>query len=176
MLCQLNLHLPLARTGVPSEHVQDQRGSVDDLVLQRRFQVTLLSRRQLVIADYDIGTFLFQQLLEFLKLAFPNVGGSVPVGPLPNDADHFGAGGTRQVVKFNQRIFHTPQVFDALPHFRSNQHRPLSLRAGCYHLAGFGHSTGPPQVQDVGDGMTQFSNRWHPVSTRSSGVVSDNRM
>ena len=33
MLRQLNLHLPLARMGVPPEHIQNQGGAVDDLDL-----------------------------------------------------------------------------------------------------------------------------------------------
>ena len=140
MLCQLHLQLPFPRVRVASEHIQNQRGAINHLDLEGRFQVALLGWRQLVVADNHVGAFCFQQLLQFLQLALADVGWSEPVGPLLDGGNHFGAGRTGQVVQLDQRILNGPQLLAPIAGFSRNQHRPLSLRAGRLSLAVSGHS------------------------------------
>ena len=51
-LRQLHLQLAFARAGAPGENIQDQLGAVDDLDVQRFFQIALLGGRQIVVEDH----------------------------------------------------------------------------------------------------------------------------
>ena len=54
-LGQLHLQLALGRVGVVGEDVENHRRAVDHRHTERRLQVALLARRQLVIAGDDVG-------------------------------------------------------------------------------------------------------------------------
>ena len=54
-LGELDLRLALLAAGVLGEDVQDQRGPVDDLDLDRAFQAAQLARGQLAVADDGVG-------------------------------------------------------------------------------------------------------------------------
>ena len=96
-MCQLNLQRPLAGTGTAGKDIQNQRDTVDNLHLQRCFQVTLLQRGQFVVEDNYVVTgllFLGNQLFQF---SLADVMCLCRRGQLlDNLADHAGAGGTGQ--------------------------------------------------------------------------------
>ena len=68
-LRQFDLQLALGATGMAGEDVQDDRRAVDDRESERRFERTLLARRELVITGDHIGIHLGGQRLQFLELA-----------------------------------------------------------------------------------------------------------
>ena len=174
MLRQLNLHLALTSASVASENVQDQRGAVENLDLERVFQVALLGGRKLVVANHHVGTLFGQNVLQFLELPLAQIGWRGAVGPLGDCGDDFGAGGAGQVVQFIQGVLQSPQLFTALLGLHGHQNRSLRLRAGGFGLTRLGHSL--QYRHPRGAGIVQFSRRWQPVSTRSSGVVRDRRI
>ena len=47
--------LPSARVGVVGEDVEDHRGAVDHRHAERRLEVALLARRELVVAGDQVG-------------------------------------------------------------------------------------------------------------------------
>ena len=51
-LRQLHLQLAFARARAPREDIQDELGPVENLDVQRFFQIALLGRRQLVVEDH----------------------------------------------------------------------------------------------------------------------------
>ncbi len=54
-LGQLDLQFALGRVGVVGEDVEDHRGAVDHGDAERRLQVALLARQQLVVDGDDVG-------------------------------------------------------------------------------------------------------------------------
>ena len=54
-LGQLDLELALGRVGVVGEDVEDHRGAVDHRHAERRLEVALLARRELVVAGDQVG-------------------------------------------------------------------------------------------------------------------------
>ena len=88
-LGELDLHLALGAVGVVGEDVEDHRGAVDHRQLERRLEVALLARRQLVVAGDQVGVGRFEQGLELLHLARPEVEvGMRLVAVLDQLADH----------------------------------------------------------------------------------------
>ena len=79
-LGQLHLQLSLGRVGVVGEDVEDDGGAVDHGHAQRRLQVALLARRQLVVAGDQVGAALGQHPLQLAQLPAPQV--AVRVGPV----------------------------------------------------------------------------------------------
>ena len=75
------------------EDVQDQRGAVDDLHLDRLLQRGELGRAQLTIADDGVGAGGDDHVAQFLRLAGTDVGGGVGlVAALDESLEHLGAG------------------------------------------------------------------------------------
>ena len=134
VLGQLDLDLALTGASVPSEHVQDQRGTVDDFDLESRFQVALLGGRQFIIADHHVGSLVLQQILELLEFALAQIGRSDALRALGYGGDHLGAGRPGQVIEFDQRVVEAPEALASLLGFHGNQYRPLGLRAGGFGL------------------------------------------
>ena len=68
-LRQLHLQLAGQAVGALREDVEDELAAVDDLHLQRAFEVALLRRRQRVVEDDDVGAALLHQRAHLLNLA-----------------------------------------------------------------------------------------------------------
>ena len=81
-LGQLDLELALGRVGVVGEDVEDDRGAVDHRHAQRRLEVALLARRQLVVAGDEVGVAGGDLLLQLGELAAAEVAVGVGRGAL----------------------------------------------------------------------------------------------
>ena len=79
-LGQLDLQLALGRVGVVGEDVEDHRGAVDHRHPERRLEVALLARRQLVVAGDQVGVAGLDLGLQLGQLAAAEV--AVGVGLL----------------------------------------------------------------------------------------------
>ena len=73
-LGQLDLELALGGVRVAGEDVEDDRRAVDDGHAQLLLEVSLLARRQLVVAGHQVRVGSLQQLAQLLHLARPQIG------------------------------------------------------------------------------------------------------
>ena len=89
-LGQLDLELALGRVGVVGEDVEDHGGAVDHGHPERRLQVALLARRELVVDCDQVGVAGRDLLLQLGELAAPEVAVGVRAVPL---LDHLAGGG-----------------------------------------------------------------------------------
>ena len=88
-LRQRHLRLALPAGGVLGEDVQDQRGAVDDLDLDRLLQRGQLRRGQFTVADDGVGAGRHDHLAEFGRLARADIGRRVgPVAALDEAFEH----------------------------------------------------------------------------------------
>src|SRR5262249_26415435 len=111
---ELDLQLALGRVGVVGEDVEDHRGAVDHRDAERRLQIALLAREQLVVAGDQVrvggGDFGFQ----LLEAAAAEIAVGVGLGPLlggdPGGGD---AGGAQQLLQLGQGLALLAAVDDA---------------------------------------------------------------
>ncbi len=91
--------------GVVGEDVEDDRGAVDHRDVERRLQVALLARQQLVVAGDEVGAGPLDLRLQLVELAAPEV--AVPVGSVA-DLDHLArgrdAGRPQQLLELGELI------------------------------------------------------------------------
>ncbi len=120
-LGQLDLQLALGRVGVVGEDVEDHRGAVDHRHAERRLQVALLPRRQLVVAGDQVGVGFLDRGLQLRQLAATEV--AVGVGRCPW-LEHLPGrghpGGPQQLLQLRQGLALAAAVVDA------DRQRPLS--------------------------------------------------
>ena len=104
-LGELDLELALGGVGVVGEDVEDHRGAVDHRHAERRLEVALLARRQLVVEGDEVGVRRAISRLQLRQLAAPEV--AVGVGPLA-DLDHLAggrdAGRAQQLLQLGERV------------------------------------------------------------------------
>ena len=104
-LGQLDLELALGRVGVVGEDVEDHRGAVDHRHAERRLEVALLARRQLVVAGDQVGVAGGDLLLQLGQPAAAEV--AVGVGCralLDRLAGGRDPGGAQQLLQLGQRV------------------------------------------------------------------------
>ena len=76
-LRQLNLHLAFARARALGEDIEDQRGTIEYLAVEKLFEVSGLGGTEFVIKNHGVHLALFAALGEFRGLAFADEGGGV---------------------------------------------------------------------------------------------------
>ena len=104
-LRQLDLEVGLVRLGVGREDVEDDLGPVDDLDLERPFEVPRLPGAQVVVEDHQVGLIGGDEFLQFLDLAGADVGRDVHLlALLQHGPDHVQAGRLGQPSDLVQRI------------------------------------------------------------------------
>jgi hypothetical protein len=104
-LRQLHLQTPFGCPRAVSEYVENQLGAVDDFNLNGVFEVTLLSGREVVIDDQDVGLVGLGELFQFLHLAVAEQSGRVEDGTgLKHVGDNRGAGAGGQFGKLAKRL------------------------------------------------------------------------
>jgi hypothetical protein len=102
-LREFNLQLPLPRPGTTGEDVEDELGTVDDLTVERAFQVALLGGREVVVEDNQTGMLGLGALAQFLDFARPDESRSQgPLARLENRVQDFGPGALGEGGKFPQ--------------------------------------------------------------------------
>ena len=113
-LGELDLELSLGRVGVVGEDVEDHRGAVDHRHPQRRLEVALLARRQLVVAGDQVrvagGDLRFQLVEPAAAEVAVGVGLRALLG---RDAGGGDAGGAQQLLQLGQRLALLAPVDDA---------------------------------------------------------------
>jgi hypothetical protein len=86
--------------GVAGEDVEDHRGAVEHRQVERRLEVALLARGELVVGHHHVGVRLFEERLELLDLAGAQVEVGVRlVAHLHDLADHGHARRAQQLAQ-----------------------------------------------------------------------------
>ena len=120
-LGQLDLQLALGRVGVVGEDVEDHRGAVDHRDAERRLQVALLARQQLVVAGDEVGVVGGDLRFQLFQPAAAEVAVGVRFGSLlGREADGGDARGAQQLLQLGQRLAVLAAVDDA------DRERPLT--------------------------------------------------
>ena len=108
-LGELDLQLALGRVRVVGEDVEDDRGAVDHRNVERRLEVALLTRRELVVAGDQVGARPLDLGLQLGELAAPEV--AVRVGRLA-DLKHLtrgrDAGRAQQLLELGELVVALP--------------------------------------------------------------------
>jgi hypothetical protein len=79
-LREFDLGFTFAGLGVLSKDVEDDRGAVDDFDLDGIFERAALARRELGVGNNSVRSNSCDDLVKFLDLAAPEVGGGIRVG------------------------------------------------------------------------------------------------
>ena len=113
-LGQLDLELALGRVGVVGEDVEDHRGAVDHRHPERRLEVALLARRQLVVAGDQVGAGGGDFLFDLGQAAAAEIAVGVGFRPLlGRGGDGGDARGQQQLLQLGQRLALLAAVDDA---------------------------------------------------------------
>ncbi len=108
-LGELDLELALGRMGVVGEDVEDDRGAVDHGDVERRLEVALLARRELVVAGDQVGAGALDLGLQLGELAAAEV--AVGVGRLAHLQHLAGgrdAGRAQQLLQLGELVIPLP--------------------------------------------------------------------
>ena len=98
-LRELDLELALGAVGVRGEDVEDDRGAVDHRDSERRLEVALLARRELVVAGDEVRVGGGELGLQLLELAGAEIRVRVRLlAALDHLADRRDAGGAQQLA------------------------------------------------------------------------------
>lgn len=134
-LGQLDLQLALGGVGVVGEDVEDHRGAVDHRDAERRLQVALLARQQLVVAGDHVGVGGQDFGFQLFQATAAEVAVGIRLGALlGGDADGFDAGGSQQLLQLGQRLAVLAAVDDPdrqRPLFRAPIDDPRSVPVLC---------------------------------------------
>lgn len=104
-LRQFNLQLAFPRAGPLREDVENQRGAVQNLELEKLLQVAGLRGGKLIVENDRVHVVLFAERGEFARFAFADVGGGIGrLDFLRAFADDFAAGGGGQFPEFVERF------------------------------------------------------------------------
>ena len=68
-LCQLDLQLAFVAARALGENIENELAAVDDPDFERRFQIALLRRGQILVHDHEIGMAVAQRFLDLVDLA-----------------------------------------------------------------------------------------------------------
>ena len=104
-LSRLDLQAALSSAGVLREDVEDQLRTVDHPDLELLFEVALLPRAQVVVADQEVVLELRTPLLDLGHLAASDEDGGLDLVPvLDLDRDHLAAGGPGQLLQLSHLL------------------------------------------------------------------------
>jgi hypothetical protein len=132
-LCELDLELALGRVRVVSENVEDDRRAIDDRDVQGGLEVSLLTRKQLVVAGHDVCAGTLDLGLQLVELAAAEI--AVGIGRRAH-LDHL-AGGcdpgrAQQLLQLGE------DVVAFLRRLRADADRKRSLARAGIANSGFG--------------------------------------
>jgi hypothetical protein len=104
-LGELDLELSLGAVGVVGEDVEDHRGAVDHRDAERRLEVALLTRHELVVAGDEVRVLAADLILELSQLAPAQVAiGVRPLAPLGELAGSRYPRRPQQLLELGERI------------------------------------------------------------------------
>ena len=104
-LRELDLKLAFTRPRAPREDVENELRAIDDLAVERFFEVAQLRRRQLVVENHDIDARSSQEAASDRNLAAAEKRRGIRLGALLQHAQHDRrAGGRRQAGQFVERM------------------------------------------------------------------------
>ena len=132
-LRQFHLQAPLVRPRMPCEHIQDERGAVDDLhvLAEGALEVLLLCGGQFVVTDQGAETDSVARVRDLLQLALADVRVGRRFQLLGNRSGHLCACGVGQLGEFVEGIGDRPGRASALDAHAYEQR--LLRRLGCFH-------------------------------------------
>ena len=97
-LRQLDLCASLARARLTDEEIEDEGTAIDDCTRDKRFQVSDLIRRQIVVEDHDVGARLFRCACDLARLSPTNKRSSIRRSPvLHAPSNHLHSGTAREL-------------------------------------------------------------------------------
>ena len=104
-LGELDLELALGRVGVVGEDVEDDRRAVDHRHVERRLQVALLARRELVVGGDQVGARALDLRAQLVELAATEVAVGVGFGPdLDQLAGGRDPGRAQELLELGERV------------------------------------------------------------------------
>ena len=104
-LRELDLELALRRVCVVGEDVEDDRGAIDDRDVERRLEVALLARNELVVAGDQVGAVTLDLRAQLGELAAPEVAVRVGLGThLHELPGRCYTGGPQQLLELGQGV------------------------------------------------------------------------
>ncbi len=102
-LGELDLELAGGAVRVVGEDVEDDRGAIDHGNAERRLEVALLSRCELVVAGDEVGAAARDRGPQLLELAAAEVAVGIGLGPLLDHARLGGdAGGAQELAELDE--------------------------------------------------------------------------
>jgi hypothetical protein len=105
--CELDLCATLLRSGVLGEDVEDYSGPVDSRPAENLLEISLLSRRELVVEDHGIGVDELAEIMELAGLATADVGRRIKLGTvLDNPGSLVRARGVDEEVELVETLAH----------------------------------------------------------------------
>ena len=105
-LSQLDLKSRFSRAGVRGKNVENQFASVDNDPLGFLFEMSTLTRRQIVVENDQFGTCRIDQVFQFNNLSFAETRSRMGTAThLDQLADDFDASGFHETFQFIKRLF-----------------------------------------------------------------------
>ena len=126
-LRELDLELALGRVCVVGEDVEDDRGAVDHRDVERRLEVALLARNELVVAGDQVGAVTLDLRAQLGELAAPEVAVRVGLGRTCTSSPAVATPAVRSSSLSSARGSPSPSASGATP-IASARWRALGLR------------------------------------------------
>jgi hypothetical protein len=131
-LRKLNLEPSLVGLGAAGKDIEDQRGPVDDLDLERLFEIAKLGGWEFIVDQDDIVSKALAKFLDLVELPGTNVMRVVRMGERLSDrADDVKAGGLGELGKFFQGGCGIPII---MPPIDGDKERPFRRGIGFVRL------------------------------------------
>ena len=104
-LGELDLELALAGSGATREDVQDELGAINNLQIQRLFEVAELGGREVVVEDNQSRARGASRRMYFTDFAPPHQRGGIGLGGALQHGTHdLGSGAGGELVKFLEQL------------------------------------------------------------------------
>ncbi len=104
-MSELDLKFAFLGTGMFRKDIENKAGAVDDLHIERLFQVLVLARRELIIENDDAGAFGMHLIVDLLNLPFTDICRRIRTFAVLNHfTDDSRAGRDGQLAKFIERL------------------------------------------------------------------------
>ena len=105
-LRQLHLQLPFARPGAAGENIQDQLRPVQNLAIERAFQIAKLGGRKFSVEQHHVGFMEIHQAAQFIQFAGADQRGRIGrLAGLNDGLFHARAGRVGESLHFFERFF-----------------------------------------------------------------------